>query len=125
MKSEFQHQPVLLKEAIDYLNINPSGIYVDGTVGGAGHSREIARRLDDSGMLIGIDQDQTAIDAAYERLQNFQPAIRLFHRNFAYLRDILAEIGVPAIDGILLDLGVSSPQLDEEERGLTLNMILL
>ncbi len=119
MKSEFQHQPVLLEEAITYLDIKPSGIYVDGTVGGAGHSREIARRLDSSGMLIGIDQDQTAIDAAYERLQNYQPTIKLFHRNFVFLSDILTEIGVSAIDGILLDLGVSSPQLDEEERGFS------
>lgn len=117
--TEFQHRSVLLAETIQQLNLKPSGIYVDGTIGGAGHSGEIVRHLNESGMLIGIDQDQKAIKVAYERLQGVKPQVKLFRRNFIHLREILNELGVKKVDGILFDLGVSSPQLDEGERGFS------
>jgi 16S rRNA (cytosine1402-N4)-methyltransferase len=116
---EFKHQTVLLNEAVEYLNINPSGIYVDATLGGAGHSAKIAGRLNEAGLLIGIDQDQTAINAAQERLRDAKAPIKLFRRNFSCMTDILLEIGISKVDGILFDLGVSSPQLDEDERGFS------
>lgn len=117
--SEFHHRSVLLNESVSYLKVNPSGIYVDATVGGAGHSEKIASLLNPAGLLIGIDQDQKAINAAYKRLGLLNPNFKLFHRNFTYLKEILIEIGIKEVDGILFDLGVSSPQLDEEERGFS------
>ncbi len=115
--SEFQHQPVLLKESLSFLNIKPSGVYVDATVGGAGHAIWIARELDETGLIIGIDQDQAAIEAAQEKLKNVKPRFELARRNFSELKDIIQDLNQTLIDGILFDLGVSSPQLDLEERG--------
>jgi 16S rRNA (cytosine1402-N4)-methyltransferase len=117
--TEFRHQTVLLDEAVESLNIQPDGVYVDATLGGAGHSLKIAASLRATGCLIGIDQDLTSINVAQERLKEVEPRVELFHRNFVDLPKILAELGVAAIDGILFDLGVSSPQLDEEERGFS------
>jgi 16S rRNA (cytosine1402-N4)-methyltransferase len=116
---EFQHQPVLLQTAIAYLNVKPAGVYVDATLGGAGHSLKIAESLNENGLIIGIDQDQAAIEAARNRLQNVKPRVELVHRNFLYLKEIVAGFNQPFIDGILFDLGVSSPQLDLEERGFS------
>ena len=116
---EFQHAPVLLHECIEALDIKPDGIYLDGTLGGAGHSREIASRLSEHGMLIGVDRDPAALQAAGERLSAAKARILLVHENFQNLRDILNQAGVERIDGMLFDLGVSSPQLDEVERGFS------
>lgn len=117
--SEFKHQSVLMDEVIRYLNIKPTGTYVDATLGGAGHAGQIAEQLDRQGLLIGIDQDQIAIQAAQERLAGVNPTIKLVRSNFAALREILDDLAIKEIDGILFDLGVSSPQLDEEERGFS------
>lgn len=113
---EFVHESVLLNECIEGLNIKPDGIYVDGTLGGAGHSREIAKRLD-GGLLIGIDRDETALKAAGERLKDYN--VRLVHGNFKDVAQILAELQIPKVDGMLFDLGVSSPQLDDGSRGFS------
>jgi 16S rRNA (cytosine1402-N4)-methyltransferase len=113
------HQPVLPEEVIHYLDIKPAGIYIDATIGGAGHALKIANKLNENGLLIGIDQDQTAVTAASERLQQVKPQVKIFHSNFVHVAEILKEQKITAIDGILLDLGVSSPQLDEEERGFS------
>ena len=115
---EFTHQQVLLDECITALSIRPDGIYVDGTLGRAGHSREIAKRLS-SGRLICIDRDQAAIDAAQERLAPWLDRVTLVHSNFDQLADILRDIGVSGVDGLLFDLGVSSPQLDDAHRGFS------
>ncbi len=115
---EFVHQSVLLQECIEALAIRPDGIYLDGTLGGAGHSFEIARRLTD-GCLIGVDRDTVALEAAAARLAPFGPRVRLVHSNFAQLGSILDELGLAAIDGMLFDLGVSSPQLDDAQRGFS------
>ena len=116
--SEFHHVSVLLWECIDGLNIKPDGIYVDGTLGGAGHSSQIAARLT-TGRLIGIDRDQVALQAAGERLAPFGDRVTLVHSNFSEVKTVLQELGIPGVDGILLDLGVSSPQLDDGERGFS------
>jgi 16S rRNA (cytosine1402-N4)-methyltransferase len=116
---EFEHQSVLPEEVIQYLNIKPAGIYVDATIGGAGHALRIAAKLNKNGFLIGIDQDQEAITVAKERLQQVKPKVELIHRNFVNLAAILKELKISEVDGILFDLGVSSPQLDEEERGFS------
>ncbi len=118
---EFQHTPVLLQEVIENLHIRPSGIYVDGTLGGAGHSREIAIRLTQGGRLIGIDQDKDAIAAATERLRVFDDRVTIVHSNYEHIPEILEEMGIPKVAGILLDLGVSSYQLDNPERGFSYN----
>lgn len=112
------HEPVLLKECIDALNIRPDGIYVDGTLGRAGHSREIARRLT-TGLLIGIDRDESAIEAAKEILGEFGGRTVLVKSNFDCIASVLDGLGIEAADGMLFDLGVSSPQLDETERGFS------
>lgn len=117
--SEFKHQSVLVEEVIQYLDIKPAGVYIDATLGGAGHAFQIAQRMNNQGLLIGIDQDQTAIQAAQERLANVNPRVRLFRSNFTAIPEIIEDVEVKAIDGILFDLGVSSPQLDEEERGFS------
>ncbi len=117
--SDFVHQSVLPEEALHYLDIKPAGIYVDATVGGAGHALRIAEKLSENGIIVGIDQDQMAILTAKERLQHVKPKVCLIRRNFAYINEILAEQAIKAIDGILLDLGVSSPQLDLDERGFS------
>lgn len=115
---EYIHKPVLLDECIQALNIRPAGIYVDGTLGRAGHSREIAARLD-GGRLICIDRDQAAIDAAGERLAPWMDRVTLVQGNFSDLSEILQGCGVDAADGMLFDLGVSSPQLDDAARGFS------
>lgn len=114
----FKHVPVLLKECLDGLNINPDGIYVDGTLGGAGHSEKIAKRISQKGLLLGIDRDEEAICVAKERLKEF-PNVQFVHDNHDHIKEILAELEIPAVDGILLDLGVSSYQLDERNRGFS------
>ena len=116
--SEFHHISVLLDECIEGLNIRPGGIYVDGTLGGAGHSRRIAERLT-TGTLIGIDRDPIALKAASERLAPYQDRVTLVHSNFCDMKQVLQELDIPGVDGILLDLGVSSPQLDDGQRGFS------
>ena len=118
MSTEFSHVPVMLQPCIDALNIKPDGIYVDGTLGRAGHSREIARRLT-SGRLICIDRDQAALDAAPARLEGLMDRVTLVHGNFEDLAAILDNLNIPAVDGMLFDLGVSSPQLDDASRGFS------
>ena len=113
---EFNHIPVLFQETVDSLNIKPDGIYVDGTVGGAGHSREIASRLT-SGRLIAFDQDPEAVAVASGRLEGLSATV--VHSNFKNMKSVLLEMGIEAVDGILLDLGVSSHQLDTAERGFS------
>ena len=115
---EFTHKSVLLHECIDALNINPEGVYVDGTLGRAGHSIEIAQRLT-TGRLICIDRDMAAIEAAKVRLAPYMDRVTLVHSNFAELGDVLREAGVAGADGMLFDLGVSSPQLDDASRGFS------
>ena len=115
---EFTHKPVLLAECIEALHIRPEGVYVDGTLGRAGHSREIAKRLT-TGRLLCIDRDQAAIDAAEERLAPWRDRVTLIHSNFDRLGDILREEGIAGADGMLFDLGVSSPQLDDPARGFS------
>ena len=116
--SDFFHISVLLQECLDGLNIRPDGIYVDGTLGGAGHSGQIARRLT-TGRLIGIDRDTTALQAAGERLAPYKEHVTLVHSNFCEIAKVLDELKIPGVDGILLDLGVSSPQLDDADRGFS------
>ncbi|MER2150269.1 MAG: 16S rRNA (cytosine(1402)-N(4))-methyltransferase RsmH [Candidatus Limivicinus sp.] len=114
-----EHVPVLLEECISMLNIRPEGIYVDGTLGLGGHSAAIAARLSPTGRLIGIDRDETALARASQRLAEYAPLVTLVHGSFGHLEEILEELGIPAVDGMLFDLGVSSPQLDEAERGFS------
>ena len=116
--SEFHHISVLLQECLDGLNIRPDGIYVDGTLGGAGHSSQIAKRLT-TGRLIGIDRDPVALKAAGERLAPYADRVTLVHSNFCEIAQVLDDLGIDAVDGILLDLGVSSPQLDDGSRGFS------
>ena len=115
---EFHHISVLLQECLDGLNIRPDGIYVDGTLGGAGHSSQIAKRLT-TGRLIGIDRDPVALEAAGKRLEPYQDRVTLVHSNFCEMASVLQNLGIDGVDGILLDLGVSSPQLDDGERGFS------
>ena len=116
--SEFTHRPVLLDECIEALNIRPGGVYLDGTLGRAGHSREIAKRLD-TGRLICVDRDDAALEAARERLAPWMDKVTLVHSNFDRVDEILDDLGIPGVDGMLFDLGVSSPQLDDGERGFS------
>lgn len=116
--SAFHHISVLLEECLDGLNIKPDGIYVDGTLGGAGHSAQIAKRLT-TGRLIGIDRDPVALSAAKERLAPYEKNVTLVHSNFCEIANVLKELGISGVDGILLDLGVSSPQLDDSSRGFS------
>lgn len=115
----FKHTSVLLEETIEGLNIKPGGIYVDGTLGGGGHSREIAARLGDGGRLIGIDQDEAAIEAAGKRLSEFEDKVSIVRSNYRNTKSVLASLGITGIDGMMLDLGVSSYQLDTQERGFS------
>lgn len=115
---EFNHLSVLLNECIEGLDIKPDGIYVDGTLGGAGHSKEIVKKLE-SGKLIGIDQDENAIKKATEELKDYSDKVMIVKNNFSNIKNVLWFLDVPKIDGILLDLGVSSHQLDEGERGFS------
>ncbi len=116
---EFSHVSVLLKETVEQLNIRPDGIYVDGTLGGGGHAYEVLRRLSPKGRLIGIDQDADAIKAAGERLLEFGSRVTIVRSNYCNMRLELQKLGIDRVDGILLDLGVSSFQLDSAERGFT------
>ena len=118
MEKEFNHIPVMLKETIDSLNINPDGIYIDGTMGGAGHSYHIAKRLSKKGLLIGIDRDEEALQVAKERLKEFDN-IKFVHDNHDNITEVIEDLGIDKVDGILLDLGVSSYQIDEKTRGFT------
>ena len=116
---EFQHKPVMLNEVIDSLKIRPEGTYVDGTLGGAGHSSQIARRLSGEGRLFGFDQDAAAIEAATRRLEPYKDRVSIIRSNYSEMRERLSELGVRSADGILLDLGVSSYQLDDAQRGFS------
>lgn len=115
---EFSHKSVLLDECIENLAIKPDGVYLDGTLGGAGHSYEIAKRLT-TGRLIGVDRDTTALEAAKQRLAPFADRVTTVHSNFSELDRILDDLGIDAVDGMLFDLGVSSPQLDDAARGFS------
>ena len=115
---EFHHVSVLLQECIDGLHIKPDGIYVDGTLGGAGHSSQIAARLT-TGRLFGIDRDPIALEAAGKRLEPYRDRVTLVHSNFCEMAQVLQDLGIDGVDGILMDLGVSSPQLDDGERGFS------
>ena len=116
--TEFHHISVLLDECIEGLNVKPDGIYVDGTLGGAGHSSEVAKRLT-TGRLIGIDRDPVALKAAGERLAPYKDRVTLVHSNFCEIAEVLKSLNIEGVDGILLDLGVSSPQLDDSSRGFS------
>ena len=115
----FEHKSVLLKETVDSLNLKPGGTYVDGTLGGGGHAFEVLTRLGGKGRLIGIDQDADAIKAASERLACFQEQVTIVRDNYRNIRTVLKDLGIPQVDGIYLDLGVSSYQLDTADRGFT------
>ncbi len=116
--SDFYHISVLLEECLEGLAIKPDGIYVDGTLGGAGHSSRIAAKLT-TGRLIGIDRDPVALKAAGERLAPYEDRVTLVHSNFCEIKQVLQDLQIPGVDGILLDLGVSSPQLDDAQRGFS------
>ncbi|MBS6507663.1 MAG: 16S rRNA (cytosine(1402)-N(4))-methyltransferase RsmH [Paraclostridium bifermentans] len=116
---EFHHVSVLLDECIDNLDIKPDGVYVDCTMGGAGHSKEIVKRLSNDGLFIGFDQDINAINTAKERLSEYSDRVKFVHSNFQNLKNELEKIGVYKVDGVLADLGVSSHQLDEADRGFS------
>ena len=116
---EFKHKPIMLEETIASLDIKPDGIYVDGTLGGAGHSSEIVRRLTRGGRLIGIDQDGDAIEAASRKLEPYKDQVTIVRSNYAQMKQRLEELSIYGVDGILLDLGVSSYQLDNSDRGFT------
>ena len=118
MSNEFHHVSVLLEECIDGLNIKPDGTYVDGTLGGAGHSSRIAALLT-TGRHIGIDRDPVALKAAGERLKPYEDRVTLVHSNFCEIKSVLDDLNIEGVDGILLDLGVSSPQLDDGQRGFS------
>ncbi len=119
MEMEFRHASVLLNETIEALNIKPEGIYLDGTLGGGGHAFEVCKRLGDKGRFYGIDQDEAAIEAAGKRLEEFGEKVAIIRDNYCNARKVLQERGVAGVDGILLDLGVSSYQLDNPDRGFT------
>ena len=116
---EFKHKSVLLNETIDGLNIKPDGFYVDGTLGGGGHAYEVCRRLGEKGSIIGIDQDAAAIEAASARLKDFGEKVTIVRSNYCDMKSKLHELGIDKVDGIVLDLGVSSYQLDTAERGFS------
>lgn len=116
---EFNHTSVLLNETIEQLHVKPDGIYVDGTLGGGGHAYEVCRRLGEGGRFIGIDQDADAICAATERLKEFEDKVTIVRSNYSNMKEVLLGLGVTKVDGIVLDLGVSSFQLDTPERGFT------
>jgi len=115
---DFHHISVLLEECLDGLAIKPEGIYVDGTLGGAGHSSQIVKRLT-TGRLIGIDRDPVALEASGKRLESYRDRVTLVHSNFCEMAQVMKDLGISGVDGILLDLGVSSPQLDDGERGFS------
>ena len=116
---DFKHVPVLLKESIDALNIKEDGVYVDATLGGGGHTLEICKRIGRYGKVIGIDQDINAIEASQKRLKDYEPVVIFINDNFKNIKSILNKLGIQQIDGVIMDLGVSSHQLDEGERGFS------
>lgn len=116
---EFQHVSVLLEETVEALQIKPDGIYVDGTLGGAGHARQICQRLNDKGRFVGIDQDEEAVVVSTERLKEYGEKVSIIKSNYAQMKQVLQDLGIEKVDGILLDLGVSSYQLDNAERGFS------
>jgi 16S rRNA (cytosine1402-N4)-methyltransferase len=116
---EFKHKSVLLEETIEYLNVKPDGIYVDGTLGGGGHAYEVCKKLGPNGHFVGIDQDAAAIEAASKRLEPFKDKIDIVRSNYVNMKQVLSDLGIEKVDGIVLDLGVSSHQLDEADRGFT------
>jgi len=116
---DFHHIPVLLQETLEYLDPKPGGIYIDGTLGGGGHALEVLKRIAPNGKLIGIDRDLQAIEAATEKLKEYRDFFIPVHGNYAEIKEILSDLNIPAVDGILLDLGVSSYQLDTPERGFS------
>ncbi len=122
MSVEFNHISVLLEESVNLLEVKPDGTYADGTLGGGGHSSYICSKLSDGGRLIGIDRDMTAINAASQRLEKFDANFTAVHDNFANIKEILNRLSVDSLDGAILDLGVSSPQLDTADRGFSYNM---
>lgn len=115
----FEHKSVLLEETIDSLHIKPDGIYVDGTLGGGGHAFWVCNRLGEHGRFVGIDQDEDAIGAASERLKGYKDKVIIVRSNYENIRTVLQDLGIEKVDGIYLDLGVSSYQLDTAERGFT------
>ncbi len=115
----FEHKPVLLEETLEYLDLKTGGVYIDGTLGGAGHSSEIVKRIIPGGVLLGIDQDSNAINAAKERLEAYKDNVIIVRDNFRNIKAIALENGFTEVDGVLLDIGVSSHQLDEDERGFS------
>ena len=119
---DFKHISVLLNESVDMLKVDPSGTYVDGTLGGGGHASLICSKLSGEGRLIGIDRDMDAINAAGERLESYSCKKEIVHDNFFNIKRILKDLDIPEIDGAILDLGVSSYQLDTSERGFSYNM---
>ena len=116
----FKHQSVLLDETIENLNIQPEGIYVDGTLGGGGHAFHVCSRLNEKGRFIGIDQDAAAIEAAGKRLSPFEDKVTIVRSNYSDMKQVLTDLGISRVNGIVLDLGVSSYQLDTVERGLSM-----
>lgn len=118
---EFKHKSVLLEETIEALDIKSDGIYVDGTLGGGGHAYEVCKHLSDRGRFVGIDQDADAIKAAGKRLEEFNDKVTIVRNNYCNFRQVLNDLGINGVDGIVLDLGVSSYQLDTVERGFTYN----
>jgi len=118
---EFYHEPIMLEKVINFLNPQPGGIYVDCTLGGAGHSREIVKRILPDGLLIGIDQDLDAIKASEKKLEEYKGNVKLIHDNFKNIKSIIGNLGISLVNGVLMDLGVSSHQLDEVERGFSYN----
>lgn len=122
MSAEFNHISVLLDESVELLEVKPRGVYVDGTLGGGGHAALVCSKLTEGSTFIGIDRDMTAINAASKRLEPFGEKVKIVHSNFADVKNVLRRLGVDGIDGAILDLGVSSPQLDTAERGFSYNM---
>ncbi len=122
MSTEFNHISVLLDESVDFLDVKPQGVYVDGTLGGGGHASLVCSKLSKGATFVGIDRDMTAINAASKRLEQFGDIVNIVHSNFSEIKTVLKNLGIQKIDGAILDLGVSSPQLDTAERGFSYNM---
>ncbi len=122
MSGEFNHISVLLEESINFLEVKPQGIYVDGTLGGGGHASLVCSKLSKGATFVGIDRDMTAINAASKRLEQFGDMVNIVHSNFSEIKIVLKNLGISKVDGAILDLGVSSPQLDTAERGFSYNM---
>lgn len=122
MSGEFNHISVLLEESVNFLEVKPQGVYVDGTLGGGGHASLVCSKLSKGATFVGIDRDMTAINAASKRLEQFGDMVNIVHSNFSDIKTVLKNLGISKIDGAILDLGVSSPQLDTAERGFSYNM---